>query len=191
MYGGAADWDAVARLKDAVGIPVLGNGDVWTAADALALVERTGCDGVVVGRGCLGRPWLFAELAAAFAGEPPPPRPDLRGVAATMRRHGELLAEHFGEAKGCRELRKHVAWYLKGFAVGSSLRRRLAMVGDLGELDALLGALDLDQPFPDAVAAQPRGRTTGQRRVALPEGWLDDDGDAVVADDLEPAVSGG
>ncbi|MDP9394527.1 MAG: tRNA dihydrouridine synthase DusB [Actinomycetota bacterium] len=191
MYGGHADWDAIARLKDTLGIPVLGNGDVWQAADALAMVERTGCDGVVVGRGCLGRPWLFGELAAAFAGEPAPPRPGLREVARVMRRHAELLCEHFDEDKGSREFRKHVAWYTKGFAVGPELRQRLAMVSSLAELDDLLGKLDLDQPYPDAVIGIPRGRTTGVRRVVLPQGWLDDAEDAAVPAGAEVGISGG
>ncbi|MDP9417133.1 MAG: tRNA dihydrouridine synthase DusB, partial [Actinomycetota bacterium] len=174
LYGGRADWSAITALKAALGIPVLGNGDIWTADDALRMVAQTGCDGVVVGRGCLGRPWLFGELDAAFAGRPLPEPPDLRGVAAVMRRHAELLCEHFGEDKGAREFRKHVAWYTKGFAVGPELRQRLAMVSSLAELDDLLGTLDLAQPFPRQVADTPRGRTTGQRRVVLPAGWLDD-----------------
>jgi nifR3 family TIM-barrel protein len=191
MYGGQADWAAIARLKEQVGIPVLGNGDIWEAADALRMVEETGCDGVVVGRGCLGRPWLFRDLAAAFAGEPVPAPPDFREVARVMRRHAELLAELFGEDKGSREFRKHVAWYTKGFAVGSELRRGLAMISSLAELDDLLGRLDLDQPYPAQIHGQPRGRTTGRRRVALPDGWLDDTDDASVPADAEIGISGG
>ena len=97
-------------------IPVLGNGDIWEADDALRMVRETGCAGVVVGRGCLGRPWLFADLAAAFAGRPDRARPDLGVVAATMHRHAQLLADWLGEQRGVTEFRKHVAWYLKGFA---------------------------------------------------------------------------
>jgi nifR3 family TIM-barrel protein len=191
MYGGRADWPAIARLKQHVGIPVLGNGDIWEASDALRMVAETGCDGVVVGRGCLGRPWLFGELAAAFAGQEPPPRPGLREVARVMRRHAELLCELYGEDKGSREIRKHVAWYTKGFAVGSELRQRLAMVSTLTELDDLLGKLDLDQPYPAEILGLPRGRTTGQKRVALPAGWLDDVDDAAVPADAEIGISGG
>jgi nifR3 family TIM-barrel protein len=191
MYGGRADWDAIARLKEHVGIPVLGNGDIWEASDALRMVAETGCDGVVVGRGCLGRPWLFGELAAAFAGEPLPPRPGLREVARVMRRHTELLSELYGEDKGSREIRKHIAWYLKGFAVGSELRQRLAMVSSLAEFDDLLGKLDLDQAYPEDILGMPRGRTTGLRRVSLPDGWLDDVDDASVPADAEIGISGG
>ncbi|RJK97023.1 tRNA dihydrouridine synthase DusB [Vallicoccus soli] len=190
-YSGQADWDAIAVLKRELDVPVLGNGDVWSAADALRMTARTGCDGVVVGRGCLGRPWLFAQLATAFRGEPLPADPDLRGVAAVMVRHAELLTEELGEDKGVRDLRKHVAWYLKGFAVGSDLRRALAMVRDLDELRALLDRLDLDQPYPVAVLDAPRGRTTAQKRVALPEGWLDDPYDAAVPAGAELVTSGG
>ncbi|MGN6687048.1 MAG: tRNA dihydrouridine synthase DusB [Actinomycetales bacterium] len=192
FYGGEADWEAIARLKGELSIPVLGNGDVWEGEDALRMVEHTGADGVVVGRGCLGRPWLFGDLQAAFEGRGQRALPNLKEVAAVMRRHAELLVEHFDdEGKGCRELRKHIAWYTKGFAVGSDLRQRLAMVSSLAELDRLLGELDLDQPFPTDVLGRPRGRTTGARRVALPEGWLDDDQDAVVDREAERADSGG
>ncbi|MGN6332100.1 MAG: tRNA dihydrouridine synthase DusB [Motilibacteraceae bacterium] len=191
LYGGEADWEAIARLKEQVQIPVLGNGDIWEADDALAMMAKTGCDGVVVGRGCLGRPWLFGQLAAAFAGRERPADPGLREVAGVMRRHAELLAEVFGEDKGCREVRKHVAWYTKGFAVGSEMRQRLAMVSSLAELDDLLGQLDLDQTFPTEVLGRPRGRTTGRQKVALPDGWLDDVDDASVPAGAEIGISGG
>ncbi|WP_231116161.1 tRNA dihydrouridine synthase DusB [Motilibacter rhizosphaerae] len=192
-YSGEADWEAVARLKESTSVPVLGNGDVWEADDALRMLAQTGADGVVVGRGCLGRPWLFAHLAAAFDGAPPPPQPSLGEVAATVRRHGELLAAWTGEDRGLRELRKFMAWYLKGFAVGSHLRQRLGLVSSLAELDALLGELDPAQPFPEAELGRPRGRTSPQKRLALPEGWLDDPYGtcAGLGADAELAVSGG
>src|ERR687890_2132222 len=141
-YSGVADWDAIGELAAAVDIPVLGNGDVWEAADGVRMVEQTGAAGVVVGRGCLGRPWLFRDLAAAFAGEQVATLPTLGEVAAMMRRHAELLCEHMGEERGCKEFRKHVSWYLKGFAAGGELRRSLALVSALAELDTLLEELD-------------------------------------------------
>jgi nifR3 family TIM-barrel protein len=174
-YSGHADWSAIARLKEAVtSVPVLGNGDIWSADDALRMVAETGCDGVVVGRGCLGRPWLFADLAAAFAGREVRIRPGLAEVARTMRRHAELLTEHYGdEHKACRDLRKHIAWYLKGFVAGGSLRSQLGLVDSIGQLDDLLGTLDLSQPWPGEPAEGQRGRAgTPQNRVALPDGWL-------------------
>ncbi len=182
-YSGVADWPAIARLKETVtSIPVLGNGDIWSADDALRMVEETGADGVVVGRGCLGRPWLFADLATAFAGEAGSSgagglggvgRPDLGQVAETMRRHAAYLVEYFGdEGRGCRDLRKHIAWYLKGFRAGPGVRHRLALVSSLAELDELLGSLDRSQPWPGEPAEGVRGRTGSPRRVALPEGWL-------------------
>ncbi len=196
-YSGQADWAAIARLKDTVRrVPVLGNGDVWCAEDAVDMVARTGCDGVVVGRGCLGRPWLFADLAAAFAGSDRRIRPTLGQVAATLRRHTAHLVEFYGdEARGCRDIRKHIAWYLKGFSVGSEVRHRLALVDDLATLDALLDTLDPDAPWPGPPAEGPRGRAGSPRRVPLPEGWLDsrtlDARSAGHVAQAELAVSGG
>jgi nifR3 family TIM-barrel protein len=185
-YSGEADWDAIGRLVEHVDIPVLGNGDIWEAADALAMVAQTGAAGVVVGRGCLGRPWLFRDLAAAFAGEQVATLPRLGEVAAMMRRHAELLCQHMGEERGCKEVRKHVAWYLKGFAAGGELRNSLALVSSLAALDDLLSRLDPDEPFPVSTLGLPRGRQGSPRRVVLPEGWLDDtDGsDCAVAEDM-------
>lgn len=190
-YSGTADWDEIARLKQHVRtIPVLGNGDIYDASDALTMMAATGCDGVVIGRGCLGRPWLFAELSAAFTGSPPPTPPTLGEVADIVRRHGQLLAAHFGEDKGMRDIRKHIAWYLHGFPAGSELRRALAMVKTLDELDCLLERLDADVPFPDE-ASGPRGRQGSPARVVLPEGWLDDPDDCTVPAGADVMHSGG
>lgn len=174
-YSGTADWVAIKRLKETVtSIPVLGNGDIWSAEDALRMVAETDCDGVVVGRGCLGRPWLFTDLAAAFAGSSQRVNPSLEQVCATLRHHTEYLIEFYGdEHKGCRDIRKHIAWYFKGFRVGSQLRHQLALVDSLTALDDLIASLDLDQPWPGAAADGPRGRAGSERRVILPEGWLD------------------
>jgi nifR3 family TIM-barrel protein len=196
-YSGTADWTAIGELKQAVtSIPVLGNGDIWSAEDALQMVRRTGCDGVVVGRGCLGRPWLFADLAAAFAGRSVRVRPELAEVANAMRRHAQLLTEHYGEElKACRDIRKHVAWYLKGFRVGQPLRAALALVDTLAALDDLLAQLDLTQPWPGEPAEGQRGRAGSPQRVALPEGWLDSrvlEGPAAqMIREAELSVSGG
>jgi nifR3 family TIM-barrel protein len=196
-YSGRADWEAIARLKEAVtDIPVLGNGDIWSAEDAVAMVTQTGCDGVVVGRGCQGRPWLFADLAAAFAGSDARVRPGLREVAGVVHRHAELMVEHFGEqSKALREMRKHMAWYFKGYVVGGELRRALGLVSTLVELDDLLAALDLDQPYPGEPAEGPRGRSGAPKRVSLPDGWLasrdlDDDFRRALRE-AELSVSGG
>ncbi len=191
-YSGSADWAAIAALKEALDIPVLGNGDLWEADDALRMVRETGVDGVVVGRGCLGRPWLFADLAAAFAGRPERVLPTLGEVAAMMRRHAVLLAECFGDERAaCTDFRKHVAWYLKGFPVGSALRRGLAMSSSLAELDDLLGKLDADTPYPVEVLGLPRGRTNSPGRVHLPEGWLGDRDADTVPEGAELDDSGG
>jgi nifR3 family TIM-barrel protein len=179
FYSGTADWSAIAALKRAVtSIPVLGNGDIWSADDAVRMMAETGCDGVVVGRGCLGRPWLFGDLARALgrpgAAAAEPVDATLGFVARAFRRHAELLVEFFEEEdRGCRDIRKHVAWYFKGYPVGGDLRARLATVSSLAEIDELLAELDLDAPYPGAAAEGQRGRAGTPKRPALPEGWLD------------------
>ncbi len=173
-YGGEADWSRIAELVDAVDIPVLGNGDIWEASDALAMMEQTGCAGVVIGRGCLGRPWLFRDLADAFTGRDRRALPTLGEVAATVRRHAVLLADLHGEKWGLTDLRKHMAWYFKGFRVGGEIRRNLGLVSSLADLDAQLAMLDPDEPYPVAELGSPRGRQgTPRDRVIVPYGWLD------------------
>jgi nifR3 family TIM-barrel protein len=192
-YSGRADWEAIARLVEHVSIPVLGNGDIWEAADALRMVEQTGAAGVVVGRGCLGRPWLFRDLAAAFTGHDIRTLPTLGEVRTMMRRHAVLLSRHMGEERGCKEFRKHVSWYLKGFRAGGSLRHSLALVDSLAALDVLLDELDPDEPFPVSELGSPRGRQGSPRqRVVLPEGWLDDiDGTSLrLVEDAAEATGG-
>jgi len=193
-YSGVADWDAIAELKQAVSLPVLGNGDIWEAADALRMVEHTGVDGVVVGRGCLGRPWLFRDLADAFAGGTTQMLPSLGEVAATLRRHAELLAGLMGEERGLIDLRKHMAWYFKGFPVGKEIRPALAMVSSLADLDEQLAKLDLDAPYPVGELGTPRGRQGHPRgKVVVPEGWLDSPygGCGLDLSDAESDISGG
>lgn len=190
-YSGSADWEQIALLKQQVKtIPVLGNGDIYDASDALTMMASTGCDGVVIGRGCLGRPWLFAELSAAFTGAASPAPPTLAEVADIVRRHGELLTAHFDEDKGMRDIRKHVAWYLHGFPAGSELRRALALVKTLDELDALLDRLDGTVEFPET-ATGPRGRQGSPARVSLPDGWLNDPDDCTVPAGADVMHSGG
>jgi nifR3 family TIM-barrel protein len=185
FYSGHSDWSAIAKLKETVtSVPVLGNGDIWTAHDAVAMVEQTGCDGVVVGRGCLGRPWLFGDLAAAFRARSgqlsaeeasaATAHPGLGEVMAAFRRHAELLVEFFeSEERGCRDIRKHVAWYFKGYPVGGELRARLATVESLQQLDDLLGTLDPTLPYPGEDAEGPRGRAGTPKVPALPDRWLE------------------
>lgn len=173
-YSGTARWDAISELKELVtDIPVLGNGDIWCAEDAIDMMDRTGCDGVVVGRGCQGRPWLFADLAAGFAGRPERVRPSLGEVAQILRRHAELLIEFFeDEGRALRDLRKHVAWYFKGYPVGGQMRHRLATMESLADLDAKLAELDLSSPYPGAAVEGPRGRAGTPKKAHVPEGWM-------------------
>ncbi|WP_065572195.1 tRNA dihydrouridine synthase DusB [Microbacterium oleivorans] len=177
FYSGHADWSAIATLKETVtSVPVLGNGDIWSAEDARRMMAETGCDGVVVGRGCLGRPWLFGDLARELGtGHAADPVDATLGfVAAAFRRHAELLVEFFeSEDRGCRDIRKHVAWYFKGYPVGGDLRAKLATVSSLEEIDELLATLDLEAPYPGAAAEGQRGRAGTPKRPALPDGWLD------------------
>ena len=175
MYSGKARWQAIKTLVEELkefNVPVLGNGDIWSAQDALEMVKETGCAGVVVGRGCLGRPWLFGQLAAAFAGKEIPKDPGLEVVSQIIKRHAVLLCELYGEYKGIRDIRKHMAWYLKGFSVGNQLRTSLAMVESLENLDFLLAKLDINQAFPEVVVDKPRGRVGSQKKVSLPHNWL-------------------
>lgn len=173
-YSGNAHWDAIRTLKaEITGLPILGNGDIWSGADAKRMVEETGCDGVIVGRGCLGRPWLFADLEAAFGKDVETIMPNLGFVADAFRRHAELLVEFLeDENHGCRDIRKHVAWYFKGYAVGGETRSALALVGSLKEMDAILAELDRDAPYPGADAEGQRGRAGTPKRPSLPDGWL-------------------
>jgi nifR3 family TIM-barrel protein len=191
FYGGTANWAPIAELASLLDIPVLGNGDIWEADDAARMVRETGCAGVVVGRGCLGRPWLFGDLGAAFEGRPDRLRPGLDEVARNMRRHATLLAEWMGEDRGVTDFRKHIAWYLKGFSVGSTLRSAMSQASSLVELDDLLAQLDLSQVFPESVVGQPRGRTSGARAVTLPDGWLADRSSRAVPYAAEFENSGG
>ncbi len=179
FYSGTADWDAIAQLKQTVtSVPVLGNGDIWSADDAARMMAETGCDGVVVGRGCLGRPWLFGDLARALGGPDAaagaPVDATLAFVARAFRRHAELLVEFFeDEARGCRDIRKHVAWYFKGYPVGGETRASLATVSSLTEIDDLLATLDASAPYPGAAAEGQRGRAGTPKRPALPDRWLE------------------
>jgi len=177
LYSGHSDWSAISHLKSVVtDVPVLGNGDIWVAEDGMAMIAQTGCDGVVVGRGCLGKPWLFRDLACAHAGRPVQPPPLLGEVVVVMRRHVRLLAERVeDEFLGVRDFRKHVGWYLAGYPVGGAARRDLAQTSSLAELDGLLEAL-LDRvgsetPLPPGSERIARGHTHGPRRVTLPQGW--------------------
>ncbi|HVF32374.1 MAG TPA: tRNA dihydrouridine synthase DusB [Acidimicrobiales bacterium] len=192
LYSGEADWARIAELKASVSsIPVLGNGDIWEAADAQAMMAETGCDGVVVGRGCLGRPWLFRDLADAFAGRPLQAPPSLGEVAAAMARHARLLVDLLGEDQGCRDFRKHVAWYLTGYPVGGARRKAMAMVATLADLDAHLAELDPSEPFPESARRTRRGHTNGPRPVHLPPGWLDRLDDPTPPEGADLLVSGG
>ena len=192
LYSGRARWPAIAQLKQTVrSIPVLGNGDIWAAEHALAMIAETGCDGVVIGRGCLGKPWLFRDLTDAFAGRAVEAPPTLGQVANVMRRHAGLLVEAFAgdEGMAIRDFRKHVGWYLTGYPAGGQMRRRLAMASSLAELDDLLAQLDAAAVLPPDAHRLPRGHLQGPRPVTLPEHWLATRDDPAAPDEVY--VSGG
>ncbi len=205
-YSGTADWNSIAELREALpDVQVLGNGDVWSAADAIRMMRQTGVDGVVVGRGCLGRPWLFGDLQQAFDEYRRDPnsdaainliQPNLGEVADAFKRHAELLVEYFeNEDHACRDIRKHVAWYFKGYPVGGEFRAKLAQVQSLDHMDEILSELDRSAPYPGEEAEGPRGRLGGAKTTSLPEHWLDSQ--ELVGDDrtmlleAELNVSGG
>jgi nifR3 family TIM-barrel protein len=201
-YSGTARWDAIAALKASVSsIPVLGNGDIWTAADAVRMVNETGCDGVVIGRGCLGRPWLFEDLADAFNGREVKAPRTLGFVVDVMKRHLRTLVEHFGDdssgtSRGVRDFRKHVSWYLTGYPVGGEVRHRLATADSIEAFDAILDEMlernGADMTVVEGGESLRRGKTSGPIKVSLPEGFrgcLDDM--TVPDDDSEMAISGG
>jgi nifR3 family TIM-barrel protein len=174
LYDGRARWEAIGELKQAVGITVLGNGDIWEAHDALRMMRQTGCDGVMVGRGCLGRPWLFRDLQRAFAGAVLDHPPTLGGVIDFMVEHARGLARWIGEPAGIRAFRRHACWYTKGFRGSAGWRDALMLTSTLDELHAVLGRLDRDQPFPPSAMRLPRGKRSGTQQVSLPQGYLGD-----------------
>jgi nifR3 family TIM-barrel protein len=191
LYDGHAEWAAIAELKQALSsIPVFGNGDIWVAEDALRMVRETGCDGVAIGRGCLGRPWLFRDLADVFAGRQPQPPPDFGGVADLMIEHARLLVEWFGERQAMLSFRKHGGWYTRGFRSSARLRDRLMRVRHLAELEEVLTTIDREEPFPEHGHLVRRGKRSGTQKVALPHGFWDDPDDPTPPD-CEEMVSGG
>ncbi len=193
LYEGRSDWNKITELVEHLSdtdAPVLGNGDIWSGADAVNMMQQTGCAGVVVGRGCLGRPWLFADLVSSINGENKRVNPNLFEVRQIMLRHGQLLVEYFeNEDRAMRDIRKHMAWYLKGFSVPREIRSSLGMVSSLVEMEQLLSGLQ-DQPYPQEVGDGPRGRTSQGREVKLPAGWLDDP-DELATITIDDAISGG
>lgn len=196
-YGGQADWSTIARLVEHIpNTPVLGNGDIWSAQDAQRMLAQTGARGVVIGRGCLGRPWLFGQIRSALDGQDVPSEPTSGIILDLMKRHAILLTQmHADEFYGCREMRKFMAWYLKGLVVGTEIRSALGLINSFAELDELLATIDRNQQLTTEIAHAPRGRTTPTKKVNLPDGWLNSQ--ALSADEqctvreAELSVSGG
>ena len=140
-YSGKADWDIIRQVKEAVSIPVIGNGDVTSPQNADELVKQTGCDGIMIARGAQGNPWIFSEMIHWEETGELPPRPDKDEVREMMLRHARLQLEYKGEFSGIREMRKHVAWYTKGLKGAARLREKVNAVESLEELENLLTSL--------------------------------------------------
>jgi nifR3 family TIM-barrel protein len=192
LYSGEARWSAIGELKQALRIPVLGNGDIWEAGDALRMMRSTGCDGVIVGRGCLGRPWLFRELSSVFDGKPPPAPPALGEIADVMREHATRLSDWIGEGAAMRVFRRHATWYTKGFRGSAELRDRLMRMETFADLSSLLAGVDRSLPFPVSAVRVPRGKSTGAQTVSLPPGYLENlDDDSVPLEASLDDLSGG
>jgi len=171
LYSGHARWEAIGQLKQTLSIPVIGNGDIWEAQDALELMRRTGCDGALVARGALGRPWLFGELSDLFDGHLPHPPPQFGTAIDLMVEHARMLCAWLGEAPAMRAFRQHTCWYTKGFRHGAGLRDKLMRVTTLGELESAFTAVDRNEPFPEHALRSRRGKTSGEQQVSLPEGY--------------------
>ena len=172
-YSGRAAWQAIGELVDIVDIPVFGNGDVFDVDDAREMMESTGCAGVAIGRGAQGRPWIFYNLAAWMHGADVHAEPSLGEVSEIILRHGELAIAHYNdELKAMREMRGHIASYLRGFKLGGQVRDGFARISTLDDLRARLGELDGSQPYPKAADGR-RGRAGKPKRPHLPEDWLD------------------
>jgi nifR3 family TIM-barrel protein len=190
LYDGHARWDAISELKGCVAIPVLGNGDIWEAADALRMMRKTGCDGVIVGRGCLGRPWLFRELSNMFDGKYPDEPPRLGVVLSIMKDHAARLAAWIGEEPALRAFRRQASWYTKGFRGSAQARARFMEMRSLQEMAEIIATLNGDEPFPVASLRVPRGKSSGTQTVSLPEGYLLDLDDETPPED-DGSVDGG
>jgi nifR3 family TIM-barrel protein len=192
LYHGHADWQSIGQLKRSLRIPVFGNGDIWEAQDALRMMRQTGCDGVIVGRGCLGRPWLFRDLADIFNGREPADPPYLGEVLEIMFAHARKLCDWFGERMAMHSFRRHASWYTKGFRMTSEQRAGLMRVETLSDLHELFQSVDRSQPFPPSAMRVVRGKATGTQKVALPLGYLNNlDDDAPVAGSDEDPGDGG
>lgn len=174
-YGGHSDWSRIAELVNALDIPVFGNGDIWGADDALAMFKETGCAGVAIGRGCQGRPWIFADIRSACNGSDDRVNPSLGQVCKVILRHLELLVEFYDgdERMAVHDLRKHIAWYLKGFPVGGGTRKNFMECESIEDVQRNIDALDSSLKLPEQVLDTPRGRVRFAKKVHLPYGWLD------------------
>ena len=174
-YGGHSNWEEIKRLKEELSIPVIGNGDVFSGQDAVEMMKETGCDGVAVGRGSQGRPWLFSDIFAAFNGIDQVTVPTLGQVVCCIKEHFSMMVEFMegDEQRAAQAMRSHFGWYLRGYPVGGEARSAVMQSSSEDELFSILDSLDPTLEPDEDIVTSSRGRSGFQKKVHLPYGWLD------------------
>ena len=174
-YGGHSNWEEIKRLKQELSIPVIGNGDVFSGQDAVEMMKETGCDGVAVGRGSQGRPWLFSDIFSAFKGKDQVSVPSLGQVVSYIKEHFSMMIEFMegDEQRAAQAMRSHFGWYLRGYPIGGEARSAVMQSSSESELFSILDSFDPALEPDEDIVTSSRGRSGFQKKVHLPYGWLD------------------